>query len=282
MRETFAFTLVESYTRSILMAVKMNMQPVKKESRNGTPFLILSDGRELAYHLTEGLLPGVVFLGGFRSDMTGAKATSMEAYCKKIGRRFLRFDYTGHGQSSGEFLDCTIGGWKNDALAMLDHIATGQNILVGSSMGGWIMLLAALERQEQVRGLLGLASAPDFTENLLWKAMTVEQQQSLLTEKLLFVPSCNGQDPYPISLTLVEEGRKNLLLNNTIPLKMPVRLVHGLNDEDVPWQTSLTLAEKLNSKNSILTFIKDAGHRLSEPLHIEAITAQLSFLLECC
>jgi pimeloyl-ACP methyl ester carboxylesterase len=154
------------------MAVKMNMQSVKKESRNGTAFLILPDGRQLAYQLSEGRSPGVVFLSGFRSDMTGAKASAMADYCKQAGQRFLRFDYTGHGQSSGDFMDCTIGGWKNDALAMLDHLMPEECILIGSSMGAWIMLLAARERQQQVRGLLGLASAADFTENLVWRAMT--------------------------------------------------------------------------------------------------------------
>jgi len=255
------------------------MQTVKKESRNNTPFLILPDGRELAYRLTEGNLPGVVFLGGFHSDMTGAKATSMEAYCTSIGQRFLRFDYTGHGQSSGVFTECTISGWKNDALTMLDHVATDENILIGSSMGGWIMLLAALERPQKVKGLLGLASAPDFTENLLWDAMTQEQKNTLLKDKILPIPSCYGQDPYPISLNLIEDGRKNLLLHKEIPLHMPIRLVHGLKDEDVPWQTSLAITEKIQSKNICLTLIKDANHRLSDPAHIEVISQALTSLL---
>lgn len=261
------------------MAVKMNMQTVKKESRSGTDFLILPDGRQLAYQLSEGTLPGIVFMGGFRSDMTGAKAMAMEADAKKRGKRFLRFDYTGHGQSSGDFIHCTIGGWKNDAVAMLDHIAPGDNFLIGSSMGGWIMLLAALERKEKVSGLLGLASAPDFTENLLWRAMTPAQQRTILTEKILPIPSCNGQEPYPISLNLVEEGRKNLLLHNTIALSCPVRLVHGLNDEDVPWQTSVSLSKALASPDVALTLIKDAGHRLSTAEQLALISQSLTDLL---
>lgn len=260
----------------------MNTQTVKKESRNGTSFLILPDGREIAYRLSRGKTPGVVFCGGFRSDMTGTKATAMAEYCESIGRQCLRFDYTGHGQSSGDFAECTIGGWKNDALAIIDQLAPGENILIGSSMGGWIALLVALDRPKMIKGLLGLASAPDFTENLIWQALKPEQQQTLLNEKIIFIPSCNGQEPYPISLKLVDEGRQNLLLQAPIPINCPVRLVHGLNDEDVPWQTSVRLAERLATSSLHLTLIKDAGHRLSEPDHINAITAQLSVLLSLC
>lgn len=256
----------------------MNMHSVKKESRNSTSFLILPDGRQLAYELIEGEGPTVVFMGGFHSDMTGAKATSMHAHCKSIGQRFVRFDYTGHGQSSGSFENGTIGDWKNDAIAILDHVATGENIIIGSSMGGWIMLLAALERPEKIKALIGLASAPDLTENLLWQAMTPDQQALLLKNKMIPIPSCNDQPPYTITLKLVEEGRKHLLLNAPIPLTMPIRLIHGLKDEDVPWATSVTLTEKLTSANVQLTLIKDAGHRLSDPAHIRVITSTLQCL----
>ncbi len=262
------------------MAVKMNMQTVKKESRNGIDFLILPDGRQLAYTLTPGSLPGVVFMGGFHSDMTGAKAMAMETYCKSLGKRFLRFDYSGHGQSARKFEDCTIGDWKADALAMLDHIATGENIIIGSSMGGWIMLLAALARPEKVRGLLGISSAPDFVENLIWKAMDPGQQAQLVNTGSFDIPSCYGQPPYPITRNLVEEARTHLLLEAQIPLTMPVRLVHGLKDEDVPWHTAVTLAEKLQSADVRLTLIKDGNHRLSEPAQIQTITENLDQLLK--
>lgn len=246
----------------------MNTRSVKKESREGTSFLVLPDGRELAYCASGGALPGVVFMGGFRSDMTGAKAQSLERWCREKNRRFLRFDYSGHGRSSGDFRDGTIGGWTRDALAMLDHVATGDNLLVGSSMGAWIMLLAALQRKERVRGLVGVASAPDFTEDLLWNAMTPAQQSTLLTEKLLPVASCNGQEPYPITLNLVEEGRRHLLLRNAIPLACPVRLIHGAEDEDVPWQVAVSLLQRLAGADVTLQLIKDGNHRLSAPEHL--------------
>jgi pimeloyl-ACP methyl ester carboxylesterase len=258
----------------------MNTHTVKKESRGSTQFLILPDGRELAYHLTDGSLPGVVFMGGFRSDMTGSKAVSLEAHCRARKQRFLRFDYTGHGKSSGEFTKCHIGDWKSDALAMLDHVATGPNILAGSSMGGWIMLLAALERKELVRGLIGIASAPDFTENLIWQTMSQEQKKNLMRDKNMQLPSCNGQEPYTVTLELIEEARDHLMLTDEISLDIPVRLIHGLKDEDVPWQTSQKLLEALKTTDVTLQLIKNAGHRMSDGANLVFLNNMLDALMD--
>lgn len=215
--------------------------------------------------MSEGRLPGVVFCGGFKSDMAGSKALTLEAWCQKRGQRFVRFDYTGHGQSSGRFEEGTIGAWKRDALTILDDIATGDNVLVGSSMGGWIMLLAALERKERVRGLVGIASAPDFTERLIWEEMHAEQRAEIEKNGVVYLPSCYGEEPYPITRRLIEEGRSHLLLQGSIDLPVPVRLLHGTKDEDVPWQVSHTLMERLTSPDAMLRLVKDAGHRLSGP-----------------
>jgi len=263
----------------------MNTRPVKNESaktsnKDGEPaFIEFSDGRRLAYTLSEGKLPGVVFLGGFNSDMTGTKAMALEAFCRRQGQRFLRFDYTGHGQSSGDFVQGTIGDWKRDAIDMLEHIAPGQNILVGSSMGGWIMLLAALTLKEKVAGLVGIASAPDFTEMLLWVSASDEQKKQLEEEGVIMVPSCSGEDPYPITRTLIEEARNHLVLGAYIPLDIPVRLIHGMQDEDVSWKVSEKLVECLVSSDVTLTLIKNGGHRLSEPEQLEIIFREISALL---
>lgn len=240
----------------------------------------MADGRQLAYCLTEGKLPGVVFCGGFKSDMTGSKATALEVFCKQRGQRFVRFDYTGHGQSSGAFVDGTIGAWKQDALDILDHVATGENVIVGSSMGGWIMLLVALARKKQVKGLVGIASAPDFTEDLIWELMTDEQREDMKTKGVIHMPSCYGEDPYPITRNLIDEARNHRLLEQrAIDIAVPVRLIHGTKDDDVPWQFSQVLMEKLASKDVCLKLVKDGGHRLSEPDQLEMMCQLLSEVL---
>lgn len=228
-------------------------------------FLELPNNRCLAYVLTEGTLPCVIFMGGFKSDMTGSKATALEAHCKASGQRFIRFDYSGHGKSSGKFEEGTIGAWKSDALAIIDKFGAEKNILVGSSMGAWLALLCALERREKVAGLVGIASAPDFTEKLIWERLTAEQKEKLQREGVFYAPSCYGEEPYPITLKLIEEARSHLLLGKEIKLDIPVRLLHGTNDEDVPWQVSTNILHLITSKNAALTLIKDGNHRLSEP-----------------
>jgi len=209
--------------------------------------------------------PGIVFLGGFKSDMTGTKASTLDDFCHARGLGFLRFDYSGHGESSGDFLDGTISRWFTDALAAFDRLTEGPQILVGSSMGGWIMLLVALARPERIKGLVGVAPAPDFTEALIWPSLSESDREKLLREGKLEQPSDYSPEPYVITRALIEDGRRNLLLNNTIDIDAPVRLLHGLNDRDVPHTVSLQLQAKLKSQDVIVQLIKDGDHRLSRP-----------------
>lgn len=233
--------------------------------------LTLPDGRALAYVASEGAEPGVVFLPGFKSDMGGAKAMHLEAWAKARGRAFLRFDYTGHGASSGAFDEGCIGDWLRDALDVFDARAGGMQVIVGSSMGGWIGLLLALRRPERVAGFVGIAPAPDFTEKLVWEAFPDAQRSQLLEEGRVLIPDCYGGAPYPITRRLVEEGRKHLLLDAPIAVSCPVRLLHGMQDADVPWRMSALLMEKLASPDVRLTLIKDGNHRLSRPEDLRLI-----------
>jgi pimeloyl-ACP methyl ester carboxylesterase len=205
--------------------------------------------------------------------MTGTKAMALEAACKDAGRAIVRFDYFGHGASSGAFTDGTIGRWRDDALAVLDELTEGPQVLVGSSMGGWIMLLAALARPGRVHALVGIAAAPDFTEDLMWDRIDDRVKAALLEDGIYSEPSEYGEEPYPITLRLIEEGRDHLLLRAPVPLHCPVRLIHGLEDPDVPWETSMRLSRVLESPDVTLTLVKDAAHRLSEPRDIARLTA---------
>jgi pimeloyl-ACP methyl ester carboxylesterase len=222
------------------------------------------DGVELAYALTHGRSPTVVFLPGFMSDMTGDKAVAVEALCAARGHACLRLDYSGHGASGGRFEDGTISRWTQDALTVIDQLATGPIVLVGSSMGGWIALLVALARPERVVGLVGIAAAPDFTETLMWPAFSATQRETILTQGELRLPSHYGGAQI-ITRGLIEDGRRNLLLGGAVALHCPVRLLHGQRDPDVPWQTSLQLADKLASDDVRVMLVKDGNHRLSRP-----------------
>ncbi len=237
------------------------------------------DGTTIAYHRLAGKNPGVVFLHGFMSDMTGGKALAVEDFCRRRGQAFVRFDAFGHGASSGRFEDGCIGRWAADAVAVLDALTEGPQLLVGSSMGGWLMLLAALERRGRVAGLLGLAAAPDFTEELLFQAFDAEQKRTLLTGGKVMIDEYEGGDPYPITRQLIEDGRQHLLLHGPIHLSCPVRLIHGQQDGSVPWQTALRLQDHLASADVEVILAKSAGHRLSEPEDIERMLSVLEDLL---
>jgi pimeloyl-ACP methyl ester carboxylesterase len=206
---------------------------------------------------------GIVFLSGFRSDMSGTKATFLDAHCAARGRACLRFDYSGHGQSTGAFETGTIGRWAAEAVAAIDAAGDGPVILVGSSMGGWIMLLAALARPDRVSGLIGIAAAPDFTETLIWNRLPDVARDRLLAEGRLEEPSQYSDEPTIITRALIEEGRRHLLLSAPIGLRCPVRLLHGMADPDVPYQVSLELAARLAGDDVRVTLIKDGDHRLS-------------------
>ena len=202
------------------------------------------DGIGLAWRRIAGRSPTAVFLPGFRSDMTGEKATALAALCEAHGRACLRFDYSGHGQSGGRFEDGTIGRWTEDALAAIDRLSEGPLVLVGSSMGGWIALLAALARPARIAALVGIAAAPDFTEALIWQSMSFEDRETLMERGVLFGPSAYGE-PLPLTRALIEDGRRHLLLDRPIPLACPVRLLHGQRDADVPWEMALRIAERI-------------------------------------
>ncbi len=220
-------------------------------------------GASIAYRKTAGTSPGVIFMGGFKSDMTGTKACALEAACRTEGRAFVRFDYSGHGESSGAFADGTIGSWTDDAIAVLDQASEGPQVLVGSSMGGWIMLLAALVRPTRVAGLVGIASAPDFTEELMWRRFGDDVRDALERTGVHYQPSAYDDDPTPITWKLIEDGRRHLLLERPIAIHCPVRLLHGMRDEDVPWTTAPRIAEKLLADDVRVMIIKDGDHRLS-------------------
>jgi pimeloyl-ACP methyl ester carboxylesterase len=224
--------------------------------------------------------PGIVFLTGFKSDMTGTKASVLDEFCHARGLGFLRFDYSGHGASSGNFLDGTISRWFADALAAFDRLTEGPQILVGSSMGGWIMLLLALARPERIKGLIGLAPAPDFTEHLIWWNLSDDERARLLKDGKLEQPSDYSPEPYVITKALIEDGRKHLLLNGRIAIDAPVRLLHGLNDRDVPHAVSLRLQTRLTSPDVVLQLIKDGDHRLSRPQDLARLCVAVDELVQ--
>ena len=238
------------------------------------PTLPERDGRDtIAYRAMAGSAPGVMFCGGFMSDMTGTKATALEAHCRRTGRAYVRFDYSGHGASGGAFRDGTIGAWRDDALAVLDRVASGPQILVGSSMGGWIVLLLALARPERVAGLVGVAAAPDFTEDLIWSTLDDEGRRTLAETGEIVMPCDYGDDPYPITMSLIEEGRDHLLLRAPIALRCPIHLLQGMRDEDVPWRTALQIAELVESRRVTVELVKDGDHRLSRDEDLDRLCA---------
>jgi pimeloyl-ACP methyl ester carboxylesterase len=236
------------------------------------------NGKGLAWRRLSGREPTVVFLPGFGSDMSGEKATSLATFCSNVGQAMLRFDYSGHGESDGRFEEGTIGQWTEDALAVMDAVSAGPLLLVGSSMGGWIALLAALARPERVAGIVGIAAAPDFTEILMWQSMTFEERDRLMADGVVFAPNRYGP-PTPITRALIEDGRKHLLLDRPIPLTCPVRLLHGQNDQDVPWELSLRIAERLESTDVHVILVKDGEHRLSRPADLALLHRTLAPLL---
>jgi len=237
------------------------------------------DGATIAYHRLRGETPGIVFLGGFRSDMTGTKALFLEDYCRSRGRAYVRFDYFGHGASSGEFARGTIGRWREDAIAVIDSLTEGPQILIGSSMGGWIMLLAALARSERIAALVGIAGAPDFTEELLWPRLTPAQRAQILERGAVILPSDFDPAGYLYTRALIEDGSRHLLLGAPIALDMPVRLLHGLADASVPWKLSLRLAEGLASRDVVVSLIKDGDHRLSTEPDLARLAQALDALI---
>lgn len=206
-----------------------------------------------------------MFLGGFRSDMTGTKANFLHDWAEKRGRAFLRFDYSGHGASSGDFLDGCIGDWAEDAIAVFDALTEGPQVLVGSSMGGWMALLLARARPARVAAVVGIAAAPDFTEDGMWASFTEEQRAALLRESHVDLPSDYSNEPYRITRRLIEDGRNHLVLRTPLALPLPVRLLQGSADADVPVAVALRLLDHAEGPDIRLTLVKDADHRFSDP-----------------
>ena len=233
-------------------------------------YLTTPAGRRLAYRQTPGDGPGVVFLGGFKSDMEGTKARWLENWARDAGRAFLRFDYSGHGQSSGAFTDGAIGDWTADARAVIDTVTTGPQILVGSSMGGWIGLLLARAMPEQVAGLVTVAAAPDFTEDAIWAGFEADTRAALLTGGQVALPSAYG-DPYIITRRLIEDGRDHLVLRTPLDLPFPARFLQGTADADVEMSVALALLDHASGPDMRLMLVKGADHRFSDPDCLELI-----------
>jgi pimeloyl-ACP methyl ester carboxylesterase len=237
-----------------------------------TTFLTTPQGRHIAYHRTEGRGPGVVFLGGFRSDMTGSKALHLQAWARATGRAFLRFDYSGHGASHGAFEDGSLTHWREDAAAVIEVLTDGPQVLVGSSMGGWIALLLARDMPRRVAGLVGIAAAPDFTQRMWDHEFSAADRAGLLRTGLLLRPSDYSDSPYPITRQLIEDGRANLVLDQPLPLPMPVRLLQGSADSDVPPAVAQALFDHIDCPDLRLTLVKGADHRFSSPDCLGLIT----------
>ncbi len=226
--------------------------------------LLREDSETIAYSRRAGKTPGIVWLGGFHSDMQGTKAVALDQWAEANGRAFLRFDYFGHGASSGNFREGTITRWRDDALAVLDGLTQGPQVLVGSSMGAWIALLAARLRPERLAGMLLIAPAPDFTERLIWRQMPDHIQKQIMESGEWLRPSLYDERPYPITRALIEDGRKHLLLDGPIEMDIPIHILQGMRDPDVPWQHAIELTGRL-SGNPVITLIKRGDHRLSTP-----------------
>lgn len=241
-------------------------------------FLTLPFGAKLAYHqhIGDTSKPGIIFMGGLMSDMTGTKATALEAHCKANNLSFIRFDYQGHGQSSGQFTEGNIGLWASDALAIFDALTNPdqKQIIIGSSMGGWMMLLTALARKETIHGLIGIAAAPDFPEKLMWQKLEPAQQAELKEKGIIYLPNDYGE-PYPIRLDFIEESRQHVLLDGDIALDCPIRLLHGMADPDVPYRFSGMIAQAVTSTDVDIHLIKDGDHSLSREEDIEKLLALL-------
>lgn len=247
---------------------------------NAPDLLELTPSRRLAYHRTSAqgdgkAAPGVVFLGGFRSDMTGTKAMFLEDWASARGRAFLRFDYCGHGASSGDFLEGSIGDWADDAAEALSRLTDGPQILVGSSMGGWIALLLARRMPERIAALVGIAAAPDFTEDSMWAGFDEGQRAALMRDGRVELPSDYSDEPYVITRRLIEEGRKTLVLRDPLPLPFPVRLLQGTADTDVAPEVALRLLDHADSPDLRLTLVKGADHRFSGERELSILAATL-------
>ena len=243
-------------------------------------FLETDAGRRIAFHKTDGAGPGIVFLGGFRSDMEGTKALHLEASARAQGRAFLRMDYSGHGQSSGRFEDGCIGDWALDAENALRSLTKGPQVIVGSSMGGWIALLLARRMPDRLAGLVGIASAPDFTE-IYWASFGEAARAALIGDGMLKLPSDYG-DPLIITRRLIEDGRDHLVLRSPLDLPFPARFFQGTADEDVSVDVAMSILDHVTGGDISLTLVKDADHRFSDAANLARIDTAIAEICAAC
>jgi pimeloyl-ACP methyl ester carboxylesterase len=240
--------------------------------------------RRIAVRLREGAAPGVFWLDGFKSDMQGTKAVALDAWAAQAGRACIRFDYSGHGESGGAFTDGTIGRWLEESAAVFERFARGPQVLVGSSMGGWIALLLARELRQRavagskLAGMVLIAPAADFTEELMWKKFSPEVKRQIETTGAWQRPSEYSAEPYVITRGLIEDGRRHLLLGGLIETGCPVRILQGVQDPDVPWQHAMELSSRLARDDVVMTLVKDGDHRLSRPEDIERLISAVQEL----
>jgi len=240
-----------------------------------------NDARSIAVRFRAGGSPGLFWLGGFKSDMQGTKVLALDGWAAEHNRALVRFDYSGHGESGGNFADGTIGRWLEESVAVFEQFCTGPQVVIGSSMGGWMALLLASELARRgftgatLAGLVLIAPAPDFTEELMWKEFSVKIRRQIETNGVWLRPSEYG-DPYPITRELIEEGRKHLVLGKAIEVGCPVRILQGAKDPDVPWQHAFALVHRLPADDVVLTMIQDGDHRLSRPQDIARMIAAVA------
>jgi pimeloyl-ACP methyl ester carboxylesterase len=236
------------------------------------------NARAIAVRARAGASPGLFWLGGFKSDMQGTKAVALARFAQERGRALVRFDYSGHGESKGEFVDGTIGRWLEETVAVFSALCRGPQVVIGSSMGGWLALLLARELRRlkvpaSIVGMVLIAPAVDFTEVLMWKNFSPAIRQEIESEGAWLRPSQYGDGPYPITRALIEDGRRHLLLGGLIETGCPVRILQGVEDPDVPWGHAVELVSRLAQDDVVLTLVKDGDHRLSRPEDIERLLA---------
>jgi pimeloyl-ACP methyl ester carboxylesterase len=239
-------------------------------------YLVRDNNLRLAYRVITGNRPTVVWLGGFHSDMTGTKAQVLADQAQATGGGYLRFDYFGHGESDGAFEDGTISRWREDALAVIDDLTEGPLVLVGSSMGGWLACLAAIARPDRVKAMVLVAPAPDFTEKLMEPELSAEAKAAIARDGRWIRPSAYDDGGYAITRELLEDGARWSILNGPVPIDIPVRVLQGGADPDVPWTHALELANSLTSDDVVFALIKDGDHRLSRPQDLERLAAAVT------
>lgn len=256
----------------------MSADPIPSE----TSFRLDADGRDIAVRAIPGAAPGLFWLGGFKSDMSGTKAEHLARWAVAQGRANVRFDYSGHGASGGDFEEGTISRWLAEALAVFDRATTGEQVVVGSSMGGWIALLLAralaARGMSRLKGLVLVAPAPDFTEALMWERFPPPVRELIETSGRFLKPTLYGEEPYVITRGLIEDGRRHLLLGAPFAVGCPVRILQGARDEDVPWEHAMRLVSCLAEDDVVFSLVKDGDHRLSRPEDLERLTEAVAHL----